>query len=464
MSRKIVFVLLLLAAATAGCNKKKKGLSAEQWRPTLESRDKNPYGAWLAHESLKFFFPNAKQETLPGQFRYTSIDDAMRYNESGRSLLVAQGLDFYISNDEWTALKDFVERGNELVIFSSHLDNKIETELKLYKQKCGGEDYLFNQFTVTDKDLKPLQLANDTTKYGYTGRPIRSYFEINADTVFYYASVLQYENTETDSAVADSAVYTIEGEDTSITYYKRNPPVPAGADQYYDVEAEKLMYRLKADTLGYVKNNVNFVRYKLGDGHITLHAAPLTISNYFLLQSPNEKYLSGIWQTLPGDIAHVYWCDYFKHSDETTDSNVLWRYPATRYAIILGLLAILIYVLFEGKRKQRIIPVIPMLKNDSVSFIETVGRLYYNKGNHKNLAEKMTMQFLEWVRTHYFLNTNLLNEQFIAQLTIKSGQPEAKVRMLLDMIHEIKLGSAHTDDAYLYQLYTTIQQFYKNIY
>lgn len=464
MRQKIVIVILAMAVGMAACSKKKKGLSAEQWRPTLESRDKNPYGVWLAHQSLKYFFPNAKQETLPGQFRYTSIDDAMLYHDSGRALLVVQGLDFYISSEEWTALKGFVENGNELMIFSSHLDNKIETELKLYKQKCGAEDYLFNQFTVTDKDLKPLRLVTDTTKYGYTGRPIRSYFEINTDSVFYYASVSKYQNTETDESLADSAVYTIEGDDTTITYYRRNQPVPANADQYYDSENERLMFRLRADTLGYVKNNVNFVRYKLGGGHITLHAAPLTISNYFLLQPGNEKYLSGIWQTLPGDVSHVYWCDYFKHSDETTNSNVLWRYPSTRYAIILAMLAMLFYVLFEGKRKQRIIPVIPALKNDSVSFVETVGRLYYNKGNHTNLAEKMTMQFLEWVRTHYFLNTNLLNEQFIAQLTIKSGQPEAKVRMLMDMIHEMKLGTAHTDYTYLYQLYTTIQQFYKNIY
>lgn len=119
-------------------------------------------------------------------------------------------------------------------------------------------------------------------------------------------------------------------------------------------------------------------------------------------------------------------------------------------------------MLFEGKRKQRIIPIIAPLRNDSVSFVETVGRLYYNKGNHTNLAEKMVQQFLEWVRTNYFLNTNQLNDAFIHQLTIKSGQADATVRELMEMIHEIKLASVKIDDAYLYQLYNTIQQFYKN--
>ena len=74
----------------------------------------------------------------------------------------------------------------------------------------------------------------------------------------------------------------------------------------------------------------------------------------------------------------------------------------------------------------------------------------------------MTQQFLEWVRMHYFLNTNLLNDDFTRQLIIKSGQPETSVHGLMEMIHEIKLRSANVDDAYLYQLYNTIQKFYKN--
>ena len=102
------------------------------------------------------------------------------------------------------------------------------------------------------------------------------------------------------------------------------------------------------------------------------------------------------------------------------------------------------------------------LKNESVSFIETVGRLYFNKGNNTNLAEKIIQQYLEWVRLHYYLNTNLLSTEFIKQLAHKSGQPEYVVTELVYMITEIRMGSVKPDDAYLYQLYRTIQQFYKN--
>jgi hypothetical protein len=353
MSRLLIgLIVILLSITIIGCGNKKKGLSPEQWRLTLDSKDKNPYGMWLAYQSLKYFFPKAKNEILPGQFRYTSIDNNMLYNDTGKTLLIVQGLDFYISSEEWTALKEFVEKGNELMIFSSHLDNKIETELQLYKQQCGSEDYLFNQFKVTQQDIKPLTLTADTTKYGYTGRPIRSYFDINIDSTYYYTSSDNYENTEDEQNETDSVVYTVEDGDTVITHYRYKPDTPENADVYYDEDKQQLMHKIKVDTLGFVKNKVNFVRYKLAGGHITLHAAPLTLSNYFLLQPGNENYLRGIWQTLPADISHVYWCDYYKHSNESTDSSVLWRFPSTRYALLLALLAMLTYVLFEGKRRR----------------------------------------------------------------------------------------------------------------
>ena len=138
------------------------------------------------------------------------------------------------------------------------------------------------------------------------------------------------------------------------------------------------------------------------------------------------------------------------------------RYRSTRWALLLSIFVAAVYLLFQLKRRQRVIDIVEPLKNDSVSFVETVGRLYYNKGNHANLAEKMTQQFMEWVRMHYYLNTNLLSEEFAQQLTMKSGQPEAMVHELLEMIRDLRTGSVKPDDAYLYQLYRIIQQFYKN--
>jgi hypothetical protein len=216
-----------------------------------------------------------------------------------------------------------------------------------------------------------------------------------------------------------------------------------------------------AEVLGYTRSHPGFVRYAVGNGHITLHAAPLVFSNYFLLQDGNRAYLDGIWHAFPDNISHIYWNEYFKRSTEGSSMNVLWRYPATRWALIIAIATLLIYVLFGLKRRQRIIPIVRPLKNASVSFIETIGRLYFNKGNHANLAEKMIQHFLEWVRTYYYLDTAQLNDTFISQLAAKSGKHQEGIRSLVNQIHDIRIGAVVTPE-YLYKLHNTLQSFYNH--
>ncbi len=416
MNRLLKYILCpLLFMTVYGCQPNREEQERLKWEINLNKDNKRPYGAYLAFQSLKLTFPDAAIEALPHAFRYSSMDNKMKYNYDGHTLLVLDGLDYYLSVQEWRDLKEFINNGNEVLLFCRNLDSKIEKELSCYKDATSEEDKFYMGPIPVKENMHVFSLTGKPDLlYGYKGRSLQGNFTIGADTV--------------------DAEY-----DSSTNYFSIYP-----------------------DTLGFANNKPNFVRYRLGEGHLTLHAAPLALSNYFLLQDGNENYLAAIWQSLPENINRIYWNDYFKRSSESSSLSILMQYPATRYALILGVSALLIFVLFEIKRKQRIIPVIAPIRNDSVSFVETVGRLYYNKGNHANLASKMVQQYLEWVRSHYFLNTNLLNEDFIRQLTIKSGQPEATVRILLDMIHEVRLGTTNFDDPYLYQLYNTIQLFYKN--
>jgi cyanate lyase len=72
------------------------------------------------------------------------------------------------------------------------------------------------------------------------------------------------------------------------------------------------------------------------------------------------------------------------------------------------------------------------------------------------------MQFLDWVRTHYHLNTNQLNADFCKTLAAKSGIDEATLEELVACIGEIRLQAVPITDAYLYKVYSLIQKCYKN--
>jgi hypothetical protein len=117
-------------------------------------------------------------------------------------------------------------------------------------------------------------------------------------------------------------------------------------------------------------------------------------------------------------------------------------------------------MLMETRRKQRYIPVIEKPKNDSLDFVKTIGRLYYDRGDHKNLCKKMGSYFLEHVRNRYKLPTNKLDEDFIKSLQFKSGCEEAEIRGIVSFIKYIDDAPVIKDDE-LSDFYKQLESFYK---
>ena len=68
---------------------------------------------------------------------------------------------------------------------------------------------------------------------------------------------------------------------------------------------------------------------------------------------------------------------------------------------------------------------------------------------------------MEYIRSRYYLNTNVLNEEFIASLSRKSAIEEDEIRKLLHMVHHVQLEENISDEQ-LKDFYNRIQQFYIN--
>ena len=109
----LIFMLgCLLLLNTGGCDfpwKKKTN-----WNVNLSRKSKNPYGSYLAFESLKYFFPEAKIIPLSPGFRYNSILSLISERKEEKTLFLALGLDFYLSQSELHHLISFIEKGNEV--------------------------------------------------------------------------------------------------------------------------------------------------------------------------------------------------------------------------------------------------------------------------------------------------------------------------------------------------------------
>ena len=107
------------------------------------------------------------------------------------------------------------------------------------------------------------------------------------------------------------------------------------------------------------------------------------------------------------------------------------------------------------------IPLYGKPKNDSLDFVKTLGRLYFDRKDHQNLAVKMSAYFLEHVRARYKLPTHTLDEEFINTLHFKTGYPEPETKAIVERIQSIN-SSNYITDTELGNFHKQLELFYQN--
>ncbi len=237
-------------------------------------------------------------------------------------------------------------------------------------------------------------------------------------------------------------------------------------------------YRMPAHTVdGYFKhidtaktvvlgmNNhgkANFIRMNIGKGRLYLHATPMVFTNFFVLNDANREYMEKMLSYLPGDAEHLYWDEYYKigRGGSTTPLRVILTRPELKWAYITALFTIMLFMIFQSKRLQRIIPVVPPTINNTVDFIETVSRAYLNNHNHRNIALKKLTYLFEHIRTKYFLNTLIIDDEFTARLSHKSGLPLSYAKDMISLIQYIR-SQEKISDQHLIRLNNFIEEFHK---
>jgi len=205
--------------------------------------------------------------------------------------------------------------------------------------------------------------------------------------------------------------------------------------------------------------DANFISYQFGKGNLFVCANPELFTNYSLLSEQGADYAAKALSYMPVPPV-VYW-DHFQNGDIEQDMSpvrVFFSNPSLRWAYYLSLGGMIIFILYEMKRRQRIIPIIEPLRNSTVDFVNVVGQVYYEQRNNTNIAQKKVLYFLEHLRTIYHLKTNVLDKDFIEKLAQKTGIDDTLAGELVMHMHYIS-GQRVTDDD-LIKLNQLIEQFY----
>lgn len=190
----------------------------------------------------------------------------------------------------------------------------------------------------------------------------------------------------------------------------------------------------------------NFIEARYGYGRVILNTQPAAFSNYYLLNGNHYRYAEAVASAVPA--GNVYWQIATGHMEN--DRGLLDYFlaqPAFRAFWYLGLITLLLFIFFNARRRQRVVPIVPPVTNTTVDFARTIGNLYYREGNHDTIIEKKIIYFLEHIRREYFIDTYELDAAFVEKLHTKTGKPKEDILTVTELIkrHRLNLGSSEAD-------------------
>jgi len=202
----------------------------------------------------------------------------------------------------------------------------------------------------------------------------------------------------------------------------------------------------------------DFISVDFNRGRFFLHCHPLVFTNYHLLNS-NYEYACTALSYLP--VENTIWDQYykpFKYVDLSPVRYILSQ-PSLKMGYYLIMIAILVYLLIGSKRKQRTIPVIVPPKNESLLFIYTMGRLYFNRQNHTDLARKIVTYLKDFIRRRYMIQINEEDGRTYTLLASKSLVPGEQIEKMFTMAKTV-LSTDHISKESLLEFYKLTEDFY----
>jgi hypothetical protein len=206
--------------------------------------------------------------------------------------------------------------------------------------------------------------------------------------------------------------------------------------------ADSLLKNISVKALGNISSKdqttVNFIAVPYGKGTIMLHSLPEVFTNYFILKGHNLSYFEGLLSYINLQ-KPIYWD---VQAQNGANQAGLFKYimenPAFLWAYRLLFLGLLLYILFEGKRKQRAIPIIKPLKNETLVFTKTIADMYIENKAHKDMAEMHLKHFYDFLRNEGHLDISQNKTDLKRQMINKFKVDEKAVDDLFNLIEQIE--------------------------
>ena len=365
------------------------------WTASYNETHKRPYGTFVLYNELSAIFPESKVHDIY-ETPYEYFDDYYSWEDST-----------YLTKGTYMLIDDYSEidevSAQELLDFASF-----------------GNDVFMSSNHIPQRFVDSLYLDTDND------------YDLKGDATFSFANPI----FKSDSITIEKGLSNIYFSQLDSTYTK---------------------------VLGYQnfdsKSRINFVKVTYGDGNLYLHLQPIAFTNYNLLKKSNKKYAAAVLSYLPEDT--IFFDSRNKSARQLGNSPMRFflSQPALRWAWYIALISLVLFMIFNAKRKQRIVNVISPVQNTTIAFTKTIGNLYYETKDHNNLIDKKITYFLEYIRRIFYLDTQILDEKFMKNLALKANKKESETKKLINLIAHLKAKS-NCDEHDLLRLSKAIEDFY----
>ena len=368
------------------------------WFPSYAKTDKIPLGTFVSYQLIKDSY-EVKDVNKP-PYEFMNDTDSIQ----GNYVFVNNTVTF--DNAELEKILQWVERGNILFIATKNFSKNLLDTLNLKIE---------NKVALDNTQTQPLvSLTNQSldaqNSYHYDRNRTNPYFSA----------------IDTSTAIALG----------KISLYK--------------------------DSLKVENPEINYIKQPFGRGEILLHTFPEAFGNYFMLKDQNFEYTQNVLSYLDID-KNIFWDNYYKAGKiyytplylVLSNSSLTWAY----YFLLIGAF---LFIIFEGKRKQRSIPIIKPLKNQTVAFTRTISGMFFEKRKHKEIATKQNVLFLEYIRDELRIPTNDLNEKILKDIAARSNNSIEATKEIFRFFSDLNTKKTVTKEE-LIELTTLISQYKEQV-
>lgn len=200
---------------------------------------------------------------------------------------------------------------------------------------------------------------------------------------------------------------------------------------------------------------------RIGKGKLILVNAPDIFTNYFIVNHPNRELAYALLSSAKNKT--ILWDEFYNPNFVSHDSflKLLLEDDALYSAWLLFLFTIIIYMITEGRRRQRAIPVIEPVTNTTLEFVDVITHVYYSNKNHQDIASEKIKYFYENVRKKFNVSTNDINDGFCKEISDLSGIEFKTVKQLFSYCEKLKTTN-ELSEYDLIELNRQISNFNKN--